>query len=464
MSFPRYPKYKASGVEWLGEVPEHWEVCALNYRYEVALGKMLDEKRITGKHLAPYLRNTDVQWNHINVEDLPQMDFANGDLERYSLKRGDLLVCEGGEVGRAAIWDAPMAECYYQKALHRIRARDSNRDSARFLSSIFAAVASLRVFSESGGKSTIAHLPAETLRRYRFPFPPPIEQTTIADFLDRETAKIDELVAEQQRLMELLKGKRQAVISQAVTRGLNPHAPMKPSGIEWLGDAPAHWSRTRIKRIARSGNKTFVDGDWIEAPYITTEGVRLLQCGNVGTGVFEEQGFRYVSEETFGSFDCTEVEPNNVLICRLQSSRTILAGRACLAPQLGVKMITSVDNCILKPASDFDPRYIVYQLSTSAYLSFIEVVARGGTRDRISRSMLGEIQLLAPPVSEQGAIADFLEFETAKFDTLIAEAQRAIDLLQERRTTLISAAVTGQIDVRDSVASAPARRVSSASE
>ena len=115
-------------------------------------------------------------------------------------------------------------------------------------------------------------------------------------------------------------------------------------------------------------------------------------------------------------------------------------------------MITSVDNCIVKTSSDFDPRYIVYQLSTSAYLSFIEVVARGGTRDRISRSMLGNIELAAPSVVEQRAIADFLEIETGKLDTLTAEAQHAIDLLQERRTALISAAVTGKIDVRGDTA------------
>jgi type I restriction enzyme S subunit len=170
--------------------------------------------------------------------------------------------------------------------------------------------------------------------------------------------------------------------------------------------------------------------------------VRLLQCGNIGTGVFEEQGFRFVSEETFNNLGCTEVEPNDVLICRLQSSRTILAGRACLAPQLGVKMITSVDNCIVKPSSDFDPRYVVYQLSTTAYLSFIEVVARGGTRDRISRSMLGDIELVVAPVGEQRAIADFLDRETAKIDVLVEEQRRLIELLKEKRQAVISHAVT----------------------
>jgi type I restriction enzyme, S subunit len=213
-------------------------------------------------------------------------------------------------------------------------------------------------------------------------------------------------------------------------------------GVDWIGRVPAHWSRTRIKHAALPGAKTFIDGDWIEAPYITDGGVRLIQCGNVGTGIFEEQGFRYVSEATFRELDCTEVKSDDVLICRLQSSRTILAGRACLAPQLGVKMITSVDNCILKPSSDFDPRYIVYQLTTQAYLSFIEVVARGGTRDRVSRSMLGDIELIAPPVNEQSLIAEFLDRETAKIDALINEQRRLIELLTEKRQAVISHAIT----------------------
>jgi len=208
---------KSSGIEWLGDVPAHWAVPAFNYRYEVELGKMLDEKRITGNHLAPYLRNTDVQWGRINVEGLPQMDFTGADLNRYGLRVGDLLVCEGGEVGRAAIWNGELENCFYQKALHRIRPRDANRDSAKFLYFIFQAAAATGVFAGTGGKSTIAHLPAEALRRYRFAFPPLSEQLEIASFLDRESVRFDTLTAEAQRAIDLLQERRTAVISAAVT-------------------------------------------------------------------------------------------------------------------------------------------------------------------------------------------------------------------------------------------------------
>ncbi|MDP1586917.1 MAG: restriction endonuclease subunit S, partial [Prosthecobacter sp.] len=222
------------------------------------------------------------------------------------------------------------------------------------------------------------------------------------------------------------------------------------SGIEWLGEVPGHWKAVQVKHLARPGKKTFTDGDWIEAPYVTNEGVRLIQTGNVGTGFYKEQGYRYVSEETFEKLNCTEFQPGDVLICRLDGP----VGRACLAPDLGVRMITSVDNAILKCADHVMPEYVVAILSSVPWISWIDALCRvgGGFRLRISRSQLGEIRVPLPPHEEQLAIVAHLKSVTASFDTLTAEAQRAIDLLQERRTALISAAVTGQIDVREAVA------------
>ncbi len=218
---------KDSGVEWLGEIPAHWDVAALNFRYEVMLGKMLDEKRVSGDHLAPYLRNVDVQWDRINTDDLPQMDFTGDDFRRYSLVPGDLLVCEGGDVGRAAIWQGEISECFYQKALHRLRRRDITKDKARFMFYILRMATSLGVFEAGGGKSTIAHLTAEALRRYRFAFPPGAEQEKIAAFLDSKTSALAALVAEAESASRLLQERRSALISAAVTgkidvRGLLP--------------------------------------------------------------------------------------------------------------------------------------------------------------------------------------------------------------------------------------------------
>ena len=212
----------------------------------------------------------------------------------------------------------------------------------------------------------------------------------------------------------------------------------KDSGIELLGDVPEHWEVAPIRSFARTGYKTFTDGDWIESPYIRDEGIRLIQTGNIGIGSYREQGFRYIDDKTFHELRCTEILPGDVLICRLADP----VGRACLAPDLGTRMITSVDVCILKAADDVDPGFVVYAMSGENYLAWMSATCRGGTRDRVSRSMLGSVRVIVPPSNEQKPIAAFLDRETERIDTLITKKERQIELLQEKRTALISHAVT----------------------
>lgn len=206
---------KDSGVEWIGEIPAHWEISPLKARYDVELGKMLDSKRITGEHLRPYLRNVDVQWDQVSTVDLPEMDFTGSDRERYALRPGDLLVCEGGEVGRTAVWRGELPECYYQKALHRIRPR-LDGDSPRFLFYDMRMLVVGKVFASTGNQNTIDHLTSIQLKHHRFAFPPAHEQATIATHLDRETAGIDSLVAKISEGIERLKEYRTALISAVV--------------------------------------------------------------------------------------------------------------------------------------------------------------------------------------------------------------------------------------------------------
>ena len=207
---------KDSGVEWLGEIPAHWEITPVYARYEVALGKMLDTKRISGESLGSYVRNVDVQWDSVNTDDLPQMDFTEQERERYRLQPEDLLVCEGGEVGRTAIWQDNAEECFYQKAIHRVKPR-SQGDVPRFFYYLMYSMAGRGIFLAGANPNTIPHLTAVQLRHYRFPFPPEFEQKAIATYLDRETAKLDSLVAKVREAIERLKELRASLISAAVT-------------------------------------------------------------------------------------------------------------------------------------------------------------------------------------------------------------------------------------------------------
>lgn len=209
------PKLKPSGIDWLGDVPEHWAMPPLYARYSVELGKMLNESRITGDHLVPYLRNVDVQWGYINYSELPEMDIPEYEYVRYTIKRGDLLVCEGGEVGRAAIVEQIDSVIGYQKALHRLRALSSH-EAPRFMFYVLYWAANTGIFS-AGGISTIAHLTCDQLRKYRFPKPPIREQRAIADYLDRETMRLDALIEKVQVAIDRLQEYRTALITAAVT-------------------------------------------------------------------------------------------------------------------------------------------------------------------------------------------------------------------------------------------------------
>lgn len=444
MKLKPYPKYKGSGVEWLGDVPEGWTATLLKRGYSVTLGKMLqpDSKAESDTQL-PYIRAANIQWGGVDVSDIKEMWISASERESLLLTNGDLLVSEGGDVGRSAIWNGELKECYFQNSINRIRPQRGNFN--KFLYFWICAVKDAGFIDILCNKSTIAHFTAEKVQALPVALPSPAEQIAIATFLDRETAKLDTLIAKQEKLIELLQEKRQAVISHAVTKGLDPDVPMKDSGVEWLGEVPDGWMTLPLRYVASSTGSVFIDGDWIESKDISDDGIRYITTGNVGEGVYKEQGSGYITEEKFVELNCTEVRPGDVLISRLN----LPIGRACLVPDLGCKIVTSVDNVITRTADYVFPNFLVYLLSSKQYFAHTEILARGTTMQRISRTILGNIRICLPKKVEQVAIATHLDHETSKIDRLIEKAQRFIELAKEYRTALISAAVTGKIDVRE---------------
>ncbi|MEU3818828.1 restriction endonuclease subunit S [Streptomyces sp. NPDC030392] len=207
---------KDSGLEWLGAVPADWRIGSVSYYFEVELGKMLNQERSQGQHMRPYLRVANVQWDWIDVSDLAMMDFPPEEQARYRLKPGDLLVNEGGSwPGRAAIWNGEIPEMYYQKALHRIRARGA--ELPRWLYYCLVAAERLRVFQVQGNTSTMTHLTREQLRPQRFPFPEPDVQGDLVAQLDRAASRDSEVRRLLDSQLALLTERRQALITAAVT-------------------------------------------------------------------------------------------------------------------------------------------------------------------------------------------------------------------------------------------------------
>jgi type I restriction enzyme S subunit len=206
---------RESGVSWIGDLPEHWGTPWLGANYETQLGKMLDANAAAGTDQLPYVRNVNVQWDYIDFSDLATMHFSPADRRRCELREGDLLVCEGGEVGRAAVWPNGVTGVYFQKAIHRVRPRKDG--NIRFLLYCLRAAAHLNVFAVEGNQSTFVHLTGEKLREHRFPFPSLEEQATIVRRLDEDRDRTSVLTDALDRQITLLRERRQALITAAVT-------------------------------------------------------------------------------------------------------------------------------------------------------------------------------------------------------------------------------------------------------
>jgi type I restriction enzyme S subunit len=439
MSLPMYSKYKDSGVEWLGKVPEHWAVTALKRGFNVTLGKMLQpESSSPDDELLPYLRAANIQWGGVDTTDIKQMWLSKRDRSQLSLERGDLLVSEGGDVGRSCLWKAELDDCYFQNSVNRVRAHDGH--SNRYLYYWMSTIKDKGYIDVLCNKSTIAHFTAEKVAAVPVPLPTSSEQAQIAAFLDRETARIDRLIATQRRLVELLKEKRSALISHTVTKGLNPNAPMKDSGVDWLGKVPEHWAVTALKRgfnvtLGKMLQPESSSPDDELLPYLRAANI---QWGGVDTTDIKQM---WLSKRDRSQLS---LERGDLLV-----SEGGDVGRSCLWK-------AELDDCYFQNSVNrvrahdgHSNRYLYYWMSTIKDKGYIDVLCNKSTIAHFTAEKVAAVPVPLPTSSEQAQIAAFLDRETAHIDRLIAATDKSIALAQERRSALISAAVTGKIDVRD---------------
>lgn len=280
------------------------------------------------------------------------------------------------------------------------------------------------------------------IKTLRIPLPPLEDQDLIAAFLDRETAKIDELVVEQRRLMELLKEKRQAVISHAVTRGLNPDAPLKPSGIEWIGEVPDHWTVSPLKNLTEPG-RPIMYGIVLPGPDVGW-GIPILKGGNVKPSRMNLDAMARTTPEIEAPYKRARLRQGDLVY----SIRGTIGDCEPVPRELDGANITQ-DVARVAVASEHCASWVRWALLSRPIREELACGSLGAAVRGVNIFDLKRVRIAVPPVAEQVVIADFIDREAAKLDDLAAEAQRAIDLLQERRTALISAAVTGQIDVRE---------------
>ncbi|GBU09172.1 restriction modification system DNA specificity domain-containing protein [Gammaproteobacteria bacterium] len=405
--YKAYEKYKDSGIEWLGDIPEHWRISKHKYIAKFQKGK--NPSLLMDNNLKGTLKYLSMDFLRGNSSSLL---FAKAESNSYVAKKNQTLI----------IWDGSNAG-EFVKAEEGIVS--STMAASELISSIeinyywFACVCLEPEMRRCANGMGIPHVDGEELKESILTIPLDAEQIQIAAFLDHETAKIDDLIDKQQQLIALLKEKRQAVISHAVTKGLNPDVVMKDSGVEWLGDVPAHWDVKKLKYLCslQTGDKNtedaIDDGDYpffVRSQIVERLNSYTADCEAVltaGDGVGVGKVFHYI----VGKFDFHQ------RVYMMNNFKSVT----------GKYFFRYLENMFHKVALDGGAKSTVDSLRMPVFMNF---------------------QFTVPPKSEQNHIISFIEANNMIFDNITLKTARAIQLLQERRTALISAAVTGKIDVR----------------
>lgn len=425
MSVPRYASYWESEVEWLGAVPDHWEVKRLAHYFDERREKCSDKDfpalSVTKNGIVPQLDTAAKTDDGDNRKKVLSGDFV---INSRSDRKGSAgLSGFDGSVSLINTVLAPQQGILGAFAHHLLRSVVFQEEFYRYGKGIVADLWSTN-YSE--------------MRNIVLAVPPLAEQTAIADFLDRETGKIDALVEAQRRLIELLKEKRQAVISHAVTKGLDPAAPMKDSGVEWLGEVPVHWCLSRLKHLTPA----ITVGIVVEpSKYYVEDGVPALRSMNVRAGRLKMDNLVFLSEEANELHSKSKLRAGDLVAVRTGQPGTT----AIIPPELeGANCIDLI--VIRRPFGS--ERFLCWYLASDPAVRQFSEGSGGAIQQHFNIGTA--VNLLVPhgPLAEQEAISDFLDEQTKRLDALVEQAQMAMTLLMERRAALISAAVTGKIDVR----------------
>jgi type I restriction enzyme, S subunit len=438
MSFPRYKAYVDTGVEWLGSVPEHWAVHRIGYYFNERREKVSDKEfpalSVTKHGVVPQLDTAAKSDDSENRKRVAKGDFV---INSRSDRKGSAGASQlDGSVSLICTVLSPKERVHTPFVHHLLRSQPFQEEFYR------------------NGKGIVADLWSTNyseMRNILLGMPPLDEQTAIAVFLDREAAKIDELVLEQQRLLALLKEKRQTVITHAITKGLDPDAPMKPSGIEWIGDVPTNWGVLSVRRVVRRIEQGWSPECLGRPAEIEEWGV--VKSGCVNRGIYVEAENKALPE-AIDPVPEYEIGVGDVLMCRASGSPELVGSAAFIKKTRGKLMLSDkIFRIHLEPG--IDREFFVAVFNSHVLRSAIERAISGaeGLANNLPQSALKAFPFVVPPRACQTAIVNFLSRELKRIDDLAAETTCAIDLLQERRTALISAAVTGRIDVRSLVES-----------
>jgi type I restriction enzyme, S subunit len=444
-TFKRYPEYKDSGVEWLGEIPANWVVKKWRYCCHVTEGQVApDDERFRDRILiAP---------NHIEpgtgrilyMETAGEQGAISG---KYLVRTGDIIYSKI----RPALNKVCIAagDWLCSADMYPVKVMDAGLD-AKYLQYFILSEPFVRLMVDESMRVAMPKVNRETLAACPLPIPTPEEQRAVAAFLDRETARIDGLVAKKERLIELFQEQRTALITRAVTKGLDPNVPMKDSGVEWMGEIPAHWETPMFGRLIDR-----LEQGWSPVADDREAGPdewAVIRLSAVHKGQFIVREHKALPADLDPDHRY-EIRRGDFLLTRANTPE--LVGDVCVVSEERSRLML----CDLVYRIMFDlrravPVHMVYWFLSRSGRHQIEVEARGSSQSmvKVSQGAIRAWLVVLPPTSEQSAIATFLDRETDRIDALVARIRQAIDHLKEFRTAVITAAVTGKIDVRGEVA------------
>ena len=418
--YQQYAEYKDSGVEWLGEIPSYWNLKKLKYLCKVTTGSRDTVNAVEDGEYPFFVRSQTIE----------RINSVGADCEA--------VLTAGDGVGVGKVYHYYNGKFDFHQRVYMLYEFSSvtGRFVYYYLSSNFYKVA-----LEGNAKSTVDSLRLPQFLNFEFSVPTVAEQNYIVDFLDHETAKIDSLIEKQQQLIQLLKEKRQAVISHAVTKGLNPNVMMKDSGVEWLGQVPEHWGITKLKWKALTTSGSTPTTSKYEL-YYENGNIPWIRTTDLNNSDLYETPISITSKGVYDTA-CSILPINSILIA-------MYGGAGSIGKHALLKFESTINQavCGVLPSKYFNSDYLhrFYEF----YRPFWMIGAMGTRKDpNIGQDHIKEATVLLPPLEEQEKIAKYILDIQLTYDNLTNRAEAAIHLMQERRTALISAAVTGKIDVRN---------------
>ncbi len=442
--YQHYPDYKQSRVEWLGDIPDHWNIKKLKFVASIQPSNV-DKKSKEDEQRVNLCNYTDVYYNeNINASMAFMKATATKEqIKKFTLQAGDTIITKDSEDPRDIAVpsyvpeDLPGVICGYHLAM----IRPKNPDIGQYIKRVFETGYARSYFSTRANGLTRYGLGAYPLSNILFPIPPKDEAQTIAAFLDHETAKIDRLITRQGQLIELLKEKRQAVISHAVTKGLNPDVPMKDSGVESLGEVPAHWGITQLQRIV-DPTRQIMYGIVLPGPNVD-EGVPIVKGGDVKPGRLKLSSLCRTTYEIESGYARSRLRAGDLVY----SIRGTI-GDVEIVPQEIEGANLTQDAARIAPAKGIQNAWLRYTLEADPVFRQLEIGSLGAAVKGINIRDLKKAMIPFPPLDERDFISSYLDKMLDKLELLQGKALTQIDLLREHRSALISAAVTGKIDVR----------------